>query len=221
MGYSKNWSKVYSSNQNIVRWPWSDVVGLSNRFCNSLFNKNSTILELGCGSGANIPFFASNQFIYHGLDGSPEIITMLHEMYPDFKDTLVSADFTSDLHFHDPFDLILDRAAITHNDTTSIEKTLLNIYDKLKPGGFFLAIDWFSLRHSDSSKGTWIDEHTRTDIPSGQFEGVGLVHFSDKPHLQHLFHKFKILLMQEKVISNYVPSPGSVFSSWNIVAIKD
>ena len=222
MGFSLEWNDIYGAQKNIIKWPWSDVVSLSYRYCNHLFEKGASVLELGCGTGANIQFFKSNDFKYFGIDGNAEVIASLQSEYPEYKENIICGDFTKNLGFDGyKFDLILDRAAITHNDTKAIIKTFDNIKSSLKVNGIFLAIDWFSTKHMDSKSGKIVDNFTRTMIPEGQFEGVGNVHFSDFEHLNDIFSDFKVLSMKEKVISEFFLKKKDVFSAWDIVAQKN
>ena len=50
------WSGTYEKGGQDIQWPWSDVVGLTVRHARPVAEYKRT-LELGFGSGANIPFF--------------------------------------------------------------------------------------------------------------------------------------------------------------------
>ena len=72
------WNNIYKNKKHLSIWPWSDIVSLVSRFCNKIINnKNSKVLELGCGAGANIPFFLSKKNQYFGIDKSEYIINFL------------------------------------------------------------------------------------------------------------------------------------------------
>jgi ubiquinone/menaquinone biosynthesis C-methylase UbiE len=72
------WNKLYINNKHMSVWPWSDLISLVNKFSkNTLKNKSSKILELGCGAGANIPFFLKQECSYYGIDNSEFIINQL------------------------------------------------------------------------------------------------------------------------------------------------
>ena len=220
--FSKEWDDCYSRDEQLSTWPWSDLVSLVSRYYGSDIKtkKKIKILELGCGAGANIPFFMNPVFDYYGIDGSRTIVEVLQIKYPQLISKIVAKDFTEGIKiFGGGFDLVVDRAAITHNDLTSILKTLESIKEVLNPHGHFIGIDWFSTKHSDYTKGfSGGDEYTRTQIESGQFFGVGKVHFSDENHLLDLFSKFTVVYMAEKEITQTIPHLAHKFSSWNIVA---
>lgn len=203
MTYSKEWDEIYAAGKQITRWPWSDLVSAVSRHCGVLKGKH--VLELGCGPGGNRMFFEAAGADYLGIDGS---------WFPD----QVVMDFTKEIP-DGPWDLIFDRAAVTHNDTDSIRRCLGLVFDALKPGGIYIGIDWFSTSHDDAHRGEQVDLFTRTNVASGQFKGVGKVHFSSYAHLMELFCRFEVLSLAHKIVSDKVDQKGP-FASWNIVARK-
>jgi len=83
-------------------------------------------------------------------------------------------------------------------------------------------VDWFSTRHSDYAGGQQdADTHTRSCYRSGQFTGVGRVHFSDETHLRDLFADWKLELLEESQVRRSQPADGHIFSSWKVVARKE
>lgn len=220
MSFSTEWEEVYKNQNHLSIWPWSDVVSYVKRYSNPTDN-NFRVLELGCGAGANIPFFKSLGVEYHAMDGSQTIVDKLHLQFPEFKKTIKVGDFTKTKFMESYYDLIIDRAALTHNDTEAIENCIFNIHSALKVGGKFVGIDWFSTVHADFSKGEEIkgDFYTKKDIKEGQFIGLGNVHFSDKEHLLNLFSGFKVLVLEHKVNELEFPKKHK-FASWNIVVEK-
>ena len=79
MTFSKEWSLIYKKNLQINNWPFSELISYTIRF--SKLNKTKfRVLELGCGSGPNIPFFLSLNAEYFGIDGSTIIINKLKKL---------------------------------------------------------------------------------------------------------------------------------------------
>lgn len=224
MGFSSDWDRCYSNNAQMSVWPWSDVVSLVQRFCKPWISKEGAavqVLEMGCGAGANIPFFKALGCDYKGIDGSLTIVELLHRRYPDLRDSIVCGDFTSVSPFSGSFDLVLDRAAFTHNDSKSIEQAIAIVFDQLRDGGVFIGVDWFSTKHTDFGFGIPSGDYfTRTKFIKGQFTGVGKVHFSDEAHLRELFKNFEIVLLEEKTLLRSEPRDKHQFASWNIVVRK-
>jgi len=223
-GFSEEWNELYKEKMQMSLWPWTDVVSLFHRHCKKNFeskNMNFKVLELGCGAGANIPFFQTLGIDYYAIEGSHIIVNQLHRKYPNLENKINVGDFTIKQPFTNEFDLVLDRAAVTHNNTNSIKKTLELAFNSLIPGGIYIGCDWFSNNHDDMKQGKTIDdEYTKHDHTNGQFVGAGIVHYSSESHMRELFRNFKVLFMEEKVIKRYVPNDKHQFAAWNIVAIR-
>lgn len=225
MTFSAEWDERFRANRNISVWPWSDLVSYVNRFARP-GDGYKRVLELGCGAGANIPFFMSLDVDYFAVEGSASIVARLHEAHPGLRDRIVVGDFTEALPFPGPFDLVVDRSALTHNTTDAINRTLAMIFDRLRPGGRFIGIDWFSTSHQDAQKGDALDAHTRTNLRAGQFAGVGAVHFSDDEHLIGLLtlKGFRVDLLEKKDLQVVHPKGGGGRAErvgmWHFVAVK-
>jgi SAM-dependent methyltransferase len=220
MSFSAEWEQRYRENTHMSVWPWSDVVSFTMRHARPS-GPGFRVLELGCGAGANIPFFLAQGVEYHAIEGSPSIVERLHERYPQLKNNIVAGDFTQQIASPGEFDLILDRASLTHNGTAAIMRCIEAIHGKLKQGGKFIGIDWFSTAYSDYRKGQPAeDEYTRTGYQEGSFANVGRVHFSDKAHLQQLFKRFELQVLEHKIMQREIPADGWSFASWNFVAKK-
>ena len=82
------WEEIYASGQHYSVWPWSELVSLIMRHAIPKFGKKFRVLELGCGAGANIPFFRYLEADYFGIDISPTIIENLRERFPELKGNL-------------------------------------------------------------------------------------------------------------------------------------
>lgn len=219
MVFSKEWEQRYKDNTNMSIWPWSDLVSYVNRYAG--ITSQSSILELGCGAGANIPFFLYLGVKYYAIEGSATIVNELKRKFPNLQENIMAGDFTSDITFSENFDIIVDRSSLTHNSTEEIVKCLKNIENKMKPGGKYIGIDWFSTQHAAFNQECTIeDEFTRSNYQSGQFKNVGMVHFSNKEHLQELFKNFNFLVLEHKIVKKEIPLSNDVFASWNFVVQK-
>jgi len=219
MGFSSDWEHVYQNNQQLSIWPWTDLVSYVKRYIS--IHANFNVLELGCGAGANIPFFESLGVNYHGIEGSETIVNRLKLEFPNYSEMIIAGDFTKDLFFEKKFDLIIDRASLTHNDTSAIKKCIELVYDSLSTGGYFIGIDWFSLNHSEACLGDVVDDNTKRNMPDGYFKGIGNVHFSDKQHLDELFKEFQFIKLEHKNIIDYsVDNQEVTRASWNFVVKK-
>lgn len=221
MSFSNEWNEIYLNNEQMSTWPWSDLVSLVHRYGDNLISTKGNVLELGCGAGANIPFFRALGINYYCVDGSPSIINYLKFKYPELSNQIVCADFTKSQPFNKKYDLIFDRAALTHNNTASIKCALDSANKSLNSGGIYIGVDYFSTKHSDFDNGSEIDDpFTRSGYADGQFVGCGKVHFFDESHIREIFSDFEIIYLSEKVVRELGQKEKDRFASWNIVAKK-
>jgi SAM-dependent methyltransferase len=220
MNFSLEWDSVYRSGSHRSTWPWSDLVSLVHRHA-APSNGFKRVLELGCGAGANIPFFVAIGCDYSGIEGSTFAVDDIRKRFHQIADRIVVGDFTAAIPFVGAFDLVVDRGSITHNTTRAVEYTLQMLHERLRPGGKFIGVDWFSDQHTDFSGGSLVDGNTKDSFTHGQFVGVGRVHFSDRDHLTALLGKagFLIEAMEHKIVDYVTPSPKR-FAAWNFVAVK-
>ena len=93
MGFSKGWDECYMKNTQMSIWPWSDLIGYVMRYARP-DSAEFKVLELGCGAGANIPFFRTLGVDYYTVEGSATAVESLKEKYTELSNNLVAGDFT-------------------------------------------------------------------------------------------------------------------------------
>ena len=216
---AEKWDAAYLANTQMSVWPWSDLISYVNKFAKHL-PKGTNLLELGFGTGANLPFFlSSSNFNYFGIEQSEQAFDFVCRKFPAISSQLRCGDIIENLFPDVIFGLVVDRGTLTVNTTSAILQTLNNLTTRMSAGGIFIGIDWFSKSHADSNLGIIEDEFTRTNIQSGQFANLGSVHFSDAEHLSKIFNKagFDIVFLEHKLITREIPR-GSDFGSFNFVA---
>lgn len=218
----KSWDKIYTSGKQHSQWPWSDLVSLVNKYFNLSTKKSKVrkkVLELGCGYGANIPFFNKNGFEYYAFEQSKIAVKSILKRYPNLKKRIKQEDFTICKFNEKKFDIIIDRGSMMHNSTSSIKKGILLAKSSLKKGGYYFCIDWFTKKHPEYSNGrTQEDKYTLKNFNKGQFKNYeGIIHFADKKIIKKLFKDWKIIELSEKQKFDSIKKK-IITSSWMFVA---
>lgn len=218
MGFSAEWESTYQQNQQLSIWPWSHMVSLVHHYGN--LHKGMRVLELGCGAGANIPFFVKLQADYYAVEGSATMVERLNKSFAGDNVHIAQSDFTHDVHWGGTFDLIIDRSSLTHNTTGDIKRTIGLIQKSLKQNGKFIGMDWFSTKYDAFEKDSSqiIDTYTRV-FTDGYFVGLGNVHFSDEKHIRELFSDFSFEYLAEKQTQEYFPQKR-ISAWWDFVVAK-
>ena len=217
--FSSEWENVYQDGEHLSVWPWSELISLFKRYVD--FKGNSLrVLELGCGAGANIPFFLALGADYHAIEGSKTIVSQLHERFPNLKNKIVVGDFCRILPAGE-FDVIVDRGALTCNSLQAITDCLRICHDQLIEGGKYIGVDWFSTTYPEFRGGVQAeDEWTRTGYTAGNLANIGRIHFSDKEHLLELFSDFEMMVIEYKTIARVYPDVSKEICTWKFVARK-
>ena len=207
------WQEIYKQKKHISLWPWSDLIS---EFKSLNINKKINILEIGCGSGANIPFFLKQNCNYHAIDKSSHIINKLKKKYPKLKKNLIISNLLNDFSFKKKqFDLIFDRAAISHNHIHDIRKIIYKSTNLLQNKGYFIGIDWYSESSSEYKK---TRKKNSLTFNKGTFKSLGPVYFFSKKEIEPLFVGYKLLSLKEKKEKDF--TKNNVLSSWRFIAQK-
>lgn len=219
--FSHEWEEAYQAGRHLTKWPSTDLVSFVYRYASPTMGFKR-VLEIGCGPGANIPFFLKLGMSYFAMDGSESAVASALADFPLLEGQVVAGDFTDKIPFADDFDLIVDRAALIHNSTESILKSMKMIVERLRPGGKFIAIDWFTTGHQDSQSGDFVDKRTRANISQGPFAGIGNVHFCSREDVLDLVDVSGLRLerLTHKKTEVVFPETCDSFEFWNFVAVK-
>ena len=220
--FSPQWERAYRRGGQNSTWPWSDLVSYVMRYARPA-GPGARVLELGCGAGANIPFFLELGADYSGTDGSASVVERVRERFASAPNLRIACcDFTAEIPFAGPFDLVVDRSSLTHNGTSAIRRCLGRVHALMRPGAAFIGIDWFSTASADFEAGSELEDRYTRRFDAGRFEELGTVHFSDEAHLRGLFSGagFRLLRLEHKECNTMVPVGEPRLSFWHMLASK-
>ena len=143
------WQEIYENGLQLNIFPFTDLINLHKKFLDQCPQRPvHKVLELGCGTANNYSYFKTfeKSIDYYGIEQSSAAVEFAISRFPELKQKIAIGDFTDipPEKFQRDLSLIIDRAALTHNNSDSIQKVLDLMFDSLLPGGLFLGIDWFS-----------------------------------------------------------------------------
>lgn len=152
--------------------------------------KKISVLELGCGSGANLWMVAREGFDAYGIDNAPTGIKLCKNVLGNWgvKANLSMGDMQAVGFEDERFDVIFDVVSMQHLDLKGHRRAYKEIYRCLKEGGRFF--QYHLGTQSDSFKGHHIDELTIDNIPAGlPLTGSGLTCFLNPPKAQEMLEQ--------------------------------
>lgn len=167
-------------------------------------NPSSKILDIGCGHGRHIIYFARKGYNVYGIDNNSSAISKLQKNLSKhgLNAILKTNDFTKSLPYpRNSFDLIIATRSIHHTNTKNVKKIFKEIGKILKSRGLlFLQVPdyegakkiektWIEYGKPVSHK--WSESHTYIPL-SGPENGVPH-HSFDKEELMQFLRNYEIL----------------------------
>jgi len=193
--------EVYKKNKQINKYPHTSVV--SNIFRNVKNIENKNLLDIGCGTGNNLKFFAENSFNCYGLDISPTAVDICKKFIN--KNNLNSNVIVGESHKlpyeNEYFDVVVDRASITHN-SYNFEKCIEEVYRVLRRNGIFI-MEIFGKNCSGKKYGEKINSNLFVNFKEGNFKNSDVFFISYKD-IEIFFKDFKILSVSETNTFNHI-----------------
>lgn len=180
MSWDPVWEQVFRTS-DWGKYPPEELVRfIARSFYRAPVRSDVRLLEVGCGTGANVWFMAREGFRVDGIDGSPTAIEKANKRLA--KEGLQATLRVGDIchlqqqYATQSFDAVIDVACLWCNRFGDVLSIVRQIHQLLKPGGRF-----FSMLLADGSVGQGtgreIEPGTFTDISEGPLQGCGLNHF--------------------------------------------
>lgn len=216
------WEAKYQQGYN-QKYPWDSVVSFVHQYAAK--NKNRAeinLLEVGFGTGSNLWFAAREGFNVSGIEGSASAVTSANNRFglDSLKADLRQGDFTELPFSKGCFDMVIDRAALTHVGIDEIRSALAEIYRVLKPEGI-LFFNPYADTHTSHFHGRQLSDGRITDINKGTLQGVGGVQFISRSDINSLFGKgWRLEKVQRKEIIDMLDKATNIHAEWIVVAKK-
>jgi SAM-dependent methyltransferase len=218
------WNEHYAKGK-FPRCPYDVVFSFIYRNINKDVARSSIrILEVGCGAGNNIWFGAKEGFLMTGIDGSREAIEYARNrlIKDGLNADLTVGDFTSLPYPANSFDLVFDRAGLTHCGFSQAKKAVQEIHRVLTPGGKFF-FNAYSKSHSTAQSGHLIEDNLVVDANSGSISGFGQICFYSKNQIKELFPlPWQIESIKHMVVTEVLSegAPEDIHAEFRAIILK-
>ncbi len=220
MSWDPTWEQVFRL-RDWGKYPPEELIRFVARHFFSAPNRNDVkILELGCGTGANLWFVAREGFDAYGIDGAPTGIAKAERRLSEdnLRVHLQVGDILSLNEFYSPasFDAVVDVACLQHNRGESVRGILDGVLTVLKPQGKVFSMMIARGSYGDEGKG--IEPDTFVEVAEGPLQGKGFVRFTSFDEVEQLFGRFSEVKIEYSVRS--MNNRQQTYKHWVIEAVK-
>lgn len=198
MAFDQAWELIFKS-QIWGKYPSEDIVRfIASRFKDVTDRKSIRVMDLGCGGGAHTWFLAREGFDVYGIDGSESAIRQASALLDrdGLTANLTVGDFTQLDYPAEFFDVVIDSSAIQHNNFENICLIHRQIWDSLKPGGYFCGI-LINTGTSGWETAEKIEENTYTNFKKGPIQKELLVHFFTESEIREIMADYELLNLEK------------------------
>ncbi len=151
-----------------IPWIFFDQPFLLKKIIPSL-DKNSKILDFGCGSGKAIDVLIKKGFSSHnitGIDISKNLVDIAKANLPEVKFHV--GDFTKFILPENSFDVVFSIRSLEYLNEKELKKVFLNVFQSLKKGGHFFIVTGHPLRVNDKDISKYLERGLRkVSLPWG------------------------------------------------------
>lgn len=196
------WNAVSQERQAQKKTPQEEVAALHDLFQNKKVKK---ILDLGCGSGRHLVYFAKLGYDVCGIDMSPVAIKLSREW-------LANEGLKAEVHCEDIrgmpwpdnfFDAAISVQVIEHNPLEQIRKIIKEVHRVMHVSGYFFAMVKKYPPPDDWQKGNFVRRDHHLYAPTEGTE-KGIVHyFFTEDELKDIFADFVIVDIKESKKSGH------------------
>ena len=221
MNWNKGWDTLFYKYE-WGKYPSEIIIRFIKK---SIYNnaKNINILEIGCGTGANLWFFAKEGYNTYGIDGSNTALIKAKKLLTNHKTNanLFKGDIVNLPYEDNFFDIVIDSECLYSNDFESSKIILKEINRVLKNKGSFLSITFGTKTWGYGNGKKYKNEpHTFKKIEKGALKkDYGLVRFIDLKGIKKLYKDFHIEEIEK--LTRTINNRRHKIEEWIITCIKN
>jgi len=222
MSWDPIWEQIFKT-RDWGKYPPEELIRfVARNFFSEPDRKAIRILELGCGTGANIWFLGREGFDAYGIDGSQTAIAKAEKRMQDegLKTHLQAGDINSLNGFYSPqyFDAVIDVACLQCNDLQAVQSILKQVLIALKPQGRVFSIMVAKGSYGEGL-GREVEPGTFVDIEEGPLHDRGANHFFSLDEVKRLFGEFNNLAIEES--NRSLNNREGWYKNWVVEGIKN
>lgn len=218
--FDQTWEKVHQEKE-WGKYPPEELIRFVARNYYKKQRDQVNILEIGCGTGANLWFVSREGMNAYGIDGSETAVKKAQARLESegLQAEVIVGDVSQIAYVDNKFDSVLDIQCVVHNKMEGIKKIYQEIYRVLKPAGKFFSMA-FATETLGYGLGERIEENTYTKITKGPLTDVGTVHFFTQEELKSCLEAAGFKNIKIDYILRTHESQNTVIKSWVVEAQK-
>ncbi len=219
----KKWNEIYKKELRGIWYPMLGVIRFTARYLKRKIGidlyetkkESKRIIDLGCGNGNHVVFFAEQGFDVSGLDLSEEAIEIAEAWLNkrNLKADLRVGDIEKLPYPDQSFDVVTSHGVLDHIPFEKAKKAMEEIKRILVPEGY-VCISLRSTEDCEFGRGKKVAQNTFV-LEEGYEKGV-IQHYFDFQEIKELFKDFKIFdleLHEEKFPSIFTVDKSFIQSS--------
>lgn len=220
MAWDKTWDFLFSS-RPWGKYPGEDTIRFVARNFYKASNRSAVkLLEVGCGTGANLWYMAREGFYIYGVDGSARAIELcrqrLNEEVPLWQGELQQADIMKLTYEDNFFDAVIDIEACCCNGFEDAQLIYAEMARVLKKGGKFYSRCFAKGTLGDE---TGIQVGYNTYLPDvGSMVDTGITRYTSKEDIKKLLPSSLNVVELDQIQRGFLS--GNPIIEWCITAEK-
>jgi len=219
-----SWDKVWDKVFQELEWgkyPGESLIRFIARNFYKRDRKNTKLLEVGCGPGANVWYMAREGFDVYGMEGSKTAVERgkARMEKEGVKVTFSIGDIVALPYQNGFFDGVVDAECLTHNNRENLERILKEIRRVLKTGGLFYSRTFTEQVYLGKNP-KQVGPNEFIEASDGPFFGRGFVRLTTREGVEELYGKYFKILSVDK--NDYTEQNGKILiSEWVIICQKE
>ena len=214
----KIWDHIFKK-KNWGEYPSEELIRFEKKYLNQR-NNFKKLLEIGCGTGGNLWYFARLGYTITGVDISgvarKKALSKINSEVKNWKGQIIQADVTEYYFSENFYDVIIDNEFSCCLDFEETNKLYTKLHKSLKKNGKI-----FIRAFSDKSYGygSGINISHNAFIPKIGNTQMGLQRFTSKSDINKLYKKFEILYLEK--ITRTIDNLNNKIDEWIIILKKN